>query len=139
MIEEASLAIDRVRERDRRVSQAKYWRRNTMRYIDQLLNELEMLNLADRSDVPTPISTAVDKLIGEVDVSSLAAAAAHKCRGDDGSAVRDPGRPDVQPDRGRVAGHCPRPGFGSGFFVFKSSLFELLTIACDPLTTIALR
>lgn len=72
MIEEASVAIDRVRERDRRVSQAKYWRRNTMRYIDQLLNELEMLNLADRSDVPTPISSAVDKLIGDVDVSSLA-------------------------------------------------------------------
>lgn len=72
MIEEASLAIDRVQERDRRSSQAKYWRRNTMRYIDQLLNELEMLNLADRSDVPSPISSAVDKLIGDVEVASLA-------------------------------------------------------------------
>jgi hypothetical protein len=72
MIREASVAVDELRQRDRRISETKYWRRNTMRYIDQLLNELEMLNLADRSDVPQPISSAVDKLIGECEIVALA-------------------------------------------------------------------
>jgi hypothetical protein len=72
MINEASIAIDEVRARDKRISETKYWRRNTMRYIDQLLNELEMLNLAERSDVPRPISSAVDKLIGECEIVALA-------------------------------------------------------------------
>ena len=39
-----------------------------MRYIDHLLNELEMLNLAERSQVPTRLSTALDRLLAECEV-----------------------------------------------------------------------
>ena len=62
MIEEACVAIETVEARDRRLREAKYARRNRMRYIDHLLNELEMLNLAERSQVPARLSTALDRL-----------------------------------------------------------------------------
>ena len=68
MIEEACVAIDAVSERDRRLREAKYARRNKMRYIDRLLNELEMLNLAEQREVPTQLATALDKLVQETDV-----------------------------------------------------------------------
>ncbi|MGH7904898.1 MAG: hypothetical protein ACREPA_12365, partial [Candidatus Dormibacteraceae bacterium] len=35
-------------------------------YIDRLLDELEMLNLADQRQLPPPLSEAVDKLIGDL-------------------------------------------------------------------------
>jgi hypothetical protein len=73
MIQEACVAIETVTERDRRLTEAKYWRRNTMRYIDRLLNELELLNLEDRVEVPQPIVLAVDRLIEECEVVALAA------------------------------------------------------------------
>jgi hypothetical protein len=72
MIQEACEAIETVRERDRRLTEAKYWRRNTMRYIDKLLNELELLNLADRVEVPQAIASAVDRLIEECEIVTLA-------------------------------------------------------------------
>ena len=72
MIEEACEAIEDVKERDRRHTETKYWRRNTMRYIDKLLNELELLNLEDRVEVPEPIASAVDRLIRECEVVALA-------------------------------------------------------------------
>jgi hypothetical protein len=72
VIQDANSAIENVREHDRRISESKYWRRNTMRYIDQLLNELEMLNLADRVEVPKPIASAVGRLIDECEVIALA-------------------------------------------------------------------
>jgi hypothetical protein len=68
MIEEACVAIDTVSERDRRLREAKYARRNKMRYIDRLLNELEMLNLADQREVPSQLATALDRLVQETDV-----------------------------------------------------------------------
>jgi hypothetical protein len=68
MIEEACVAIDVVSERDRRLREEKYARRNKMRYIDRLLNELEMLNLADQREVPVQLAVAVDKLAHETDV-----------------------------------------------------------------------
>jgi hypothetical protein len=71
MIEEACVAIDEVTERDRRHREAKYARRNKMRYIDQLLNELEMLNLADQREVPQAISAAVDRLMTESAVQAI--------------------------------------------------------------------
>jgi hypothetical protein len=68
MIEEACVAIEAVSERDRRVREAKYARRNKMRYIDRLLNELEMLNLADQREVPTQLAVALDALVQDIDV-----------------------------------------------------------------------
>jgi len=70
MIEEACVAIDVVSERDRRLREQKYARRNKMRYIDRLLNELVMLNLADQREVPTQLAVAVDKLVQETDVDA---------------------------------------------------------------------
>ena len=52
--------------------EAKYARRNRMRYIDHLLNELEMLNLAEQREVPQPLATAVGRLIAESDVIAVA-------------------------------------------------------------------
>ena len=68
MIEEACVAIDDLSERERKHRELKYARRNKMRYIDRLLNELEMLNLADQREVPTQLATALDKLVQETDV-----------------------------------------------------------------------
>jgi hypothetical protein len=69
MIEEACIAIESVEARDRRLREAKYARRNRMRYIDQLLNELEMLNLAERRELPQPLSGAVVRLLTDIDAS----------------------------------------------------------------------
>jgi tRNA A58 N-methylase Trm61 len=71
MIEEACVAIDEVSEKDRRAREAKYARRNKMRYIDQLLNELEMLNLAEQRQMPQALSVAVDQLRVDSDVEAI--------------------------------------------------------------------
>jgi hypothetical protein len=63
MIEEACVAIENVETRDRRLREAKYARRNRMRYIDHLLNELEMLNLAERREVPQHLVGILDRLL----------------------------------------------------------------------------
>ena len=70
MISEACVAIDRSTERDRRARELKYARRNKMRYIDQLLNELEMLNLADQTELPTALGQAVDELLADSEVET---------------------------------------------------------------------
>ena len=71
MLQEACVAIDQVSERDRRAREAKYARRNKMRYIDQLLNELEMLNLAEQREMPQALSVAVDQLRVGSDVEAI--------------------------------------------------------------------
>jgi hypothetical protein len=63
MLEDACVEIEVLTEKDRQERAVKYARRNRMRYIDQLLNELEMLNLADQSKMPSRLSTAVGELI----------------------------------------------------------------------------
>lgn len=65
MLEDACVEIEELTEKDRNEREAKYARRNRMRYIDQLLNELEMLNLADQVKTPKPLCEAVDGLIQE--------------------------------------------------------------------------
>jgi len=65
MIQEASAAIERVEERERRSREAKYGRRNKIRHIDRLLNELEMLNLADQTKVPERLAMELDRLVAE--------------------------------------------------------------------------
>jgi hypothetical protein len=72
MIEEACADIERVEERARRAREVKYGRRNKIRYIDRLLNELEMLNLADQSEVPQQLAGELEKLMAE---TTLVAAA----------------------------------------------------------------
>jgi hypothetical protein len=65
MIKEACVAIEKVSARERRLRESKYARRNKMRYIDRLLNELEMLNLAEQRQMPRPLSTAVGELLAD--------------------------------------------------------------------------
>src|SRR5256886_4004891 len=65
MIKQASRAIEHMTARERRIQRAKYARRNKIRYIDKLLNELEMLNLADQRQMPPVLSVAINKVIEE--------------------------------------------------------------------------
>ncbi|MBV8202597.1 MAG: hypothetical protein JOZ15_18425, partial [Acidobacteria bacterium] len=65
LLKDANLAIEDAFEKDKQAMEAKYGRRNKMRYIDRLLNELEMLNLADEAQMPTGLRVAVDTLISE--------------------------------------------------------------------------
>jgi hypothetical protein len=66
MIKQASRAIEHMTAREMRVQRAKYARRNKMHHIDRLLNELEMLNLAERRELPQPISGAVARLLADL-------------------------------------------------------------------------
>jgi hypothetical protein len=68
MIQEACEMIERVEARERRSREAKYGRRNRIRYIDRLLNELEMLNLADVAKVPERLAMELDRLLAESEV-----------------------------------------------------------------------
>jgi hypothetical protein len=65
MIKQASRAIEHMTAKERRVQRAKYARRNKMHLIDKLLNELEMLNLADQRQMPPVLSVAINKVIEE--------------------------------------------------------------------------
>lgn len=71
MIEEACTAIETVSALERRKQALKYARRNKMRYIDRLLNELELLNLADRHEVPPRLALELDRLIAESDTVTV--------------------------------------------------------------------
>ncbi len=70
MLSEANVAIESASERETRQRELKYARRNKMRYIDRLLNELEMLNLADRTELPSVLSNAVDSLLADSEVET---------------------------------------------------------------------
>jgi hypothetical protein len=52
MIQETCEKISELAERAEAEREARYARRNKIRYIDDLINEFEMLNLADEIDVP---------------------------------------------------------------------------------------
>ena len=71
MIEEACVAIERVEERERRARELKYGRRNKIRYIDRLLNELEMLNLAERRQVPERLAIELERLMTESEAIAI--------------------------------------------------------------------
>lgn len=71
MIEEACVAIEHVEQRERRAREIKYGRRNKIRYIDKLLNELEMLNLADQTAVPERLAIELERLMAESAVVEL--------------------------------------------------------------------
>jgi hypothetical protein len=72
MIQEACAMIERVEARERRSREAKYGRRNKIRYIDRLLNELEMLNLADETRVPERLAMELGRLLAESEVVRVA-------------------------------------------------------------------
>lgn len=72
MIQEACAMIERVEARERRSREAKYGRRNKIRYIDRLLNELEMLNLAEESRVPERLAMELGRLLSESEVVQVA-------------------------------------------------------------------
>ena len=65
MIKQASRAIEHMTAKEMRIQRAKYARRNKMHHIDRLLNELEMLNLADQRQMPPVLSVAINKVIEE--------------------------------------------------------------------------
>ncbi len=65
MLEQANVAIETSTAQERRNRELKYARRNKMRYIDKLLNELEMLNLAEQDRMPRTLSVAVEKVIAD--------------------------------------------------------------------------
>jgi hypothetical protein len=71
MLEDACVEIEVLTEKDRQDRAVKYARRNRMRYIDQLLNELEMLNLAEQVRMPVRLSAAVDELIVETKAAEI--------------------------------------------------------------------
>jgi len=71
MIEEACVAIEHIEERERRAREVKYGRRNKIRYIDRLLNELEMLNLADQTQMPEGLASELDRLMADSAVVDL--------------------------------------------------------------------
>ncbi len=63
MIQEASVAIEALTASEQQQRAEKYARRNKMRYLDRLLDQLEMLNLADQAEVPKPLARAVKTLV----------------------------------------------------------------------------
>ncbi len=71
MLEDACVEIEQLTKRDRQERRQKYARRNRMRYIDRLLNELEMLNLADQTRTPREIALAVDELVEDADLAEI--------------------------------------------------------------------
>jgi hypothetical protein len=65
MIDRTTLQIDRLDEHHRHEHLRRYARRNRLRYIDRLLGEFELLNLAGRAEVPGALSGRVARLATE--------------------------------------------------------------------------
>ncbi len=66
MIQDTCLEIDGLRERSRLEREQRYARRNRIRYIDGLLNELEMLNIAEENGMPVELAVRIHQLLSEV-------------------------------------------------------------------------
>jgi|SRR3979409_1001845 hypothetical protein len=63
MIQETSVEIGHLYKRWQVELESRYARRNKINYIDQLLNELEMLNLAEAKSIPDPLRGQVKELL----------------------------------------------------------------------------
>lgn len=63
MIEETCLKIDELEERWFAERESRYARRNKIRYIDDLLNEFELLNLADEAVIPSDLKIRVERFV----------------------------------------------------------------------------
>ncbi len=66
MIQETSVEISALRERWQLEREQRYARRNRLRYIDQLLNELEMLNIAEETQMQLELAVRVQELAAEM-------------------------------------------------------------------------
>jgi hypothetical protein len=69
MIEETSVQISALRERWHVEREKRYARRNRIRYIDRLLDELEMLNIAEETQMPAELAVRVQRLAAEMEHS----------------------------------------------------------------------
>ena len=65
MIRETSLEIDATHRRWRVEFESRYARKNKLRYIDQLLNELENLNLAEAGAMPRDLRGRVHRVLSD--------------------------------------------------------------------------
>jgi hypothetical protein len=65
MIDRTSLQIQRLDEHHEREREQRYARRNRLRYIDDLLDRFEALNLADIADAPSALTGRVARLATE--------------------------------------------------------------------------
>src|SRR2546429_9731212 len=66
MIEETSVQISTLRERWQAERELRYARRNRIRHIDQLLDELEMLNIAEETQLPAELAVRAQRLPAEM-------------------------------------------------------------------------
>src|SRR5712691_3878540 len=67
MIEQTSVQITVQRERWHAERELRYARRNRIRHIDRLLDELEMLNIAEETQLPADLALRVQELAAEMD------------------------------------------------------------------------
>jgi hypothetical protein len=65
MIEETCLEISQLYERWESEKEQRYARRNKIRYIDQILNEFEMLNLAEEPEIPGELMGRVKRFVDQ--------------------------------------------------------------------------
>jgi len=63
MIEETCLEITQLYERWQSEKEQRYARRNKIRYIDQILNDLELLNLAEEPEIPGELIGRVKRFV----------------------------------------------------------------------------
>src|SRR5260370_31837173 len=67
MIEQTSVQISAQRERWQAEREMRYARRNRIRHIDRLLDELEMLNIAEETQLPADLAFRVQRLAPETE------------------------------------------------------------------------
>jgi hypothetical protein len=66
-IEETSVQISALRERWHAEREQRYARRNRIRHIDSLLDELELLNIAEETQLPADLALRVQRLCAEME------------------------------------------------------------------------
>ncbi len=69
MIEQTSVQISALRERWHVERELRYARRNRIRYIDRMLDELEMLNMAEETQMTPDLALRVQRLAAEMEHS----------------------------------------------------------------------
>jgi hypothetical protein len=67
MIRETSVEITELYQRWQVELESRYARRNKVRYIDHLLNELELLNLAEAPAMPSDLRREVKRFLDSVE------------------------------------------------------------------------